>query len=164
VGRVLGSPHEKGEEGPLAGIPREFLGKRFDELSDEDKLKVSGRADVCWFCGRIFVERQARYDPETDTFECPYCKKSFKDLPPFAQRVLDAEMVSIGLWSPWHNLPRRKRRRPGIRVWTFTRDRFLRWASEYFPEHYGAYRRGEISFEELVARLEGVTGRTIVIS
>jgi G:T-mismatch repair DNA endonuclease (very short patch repair protein) len=139
-------------------IPKTLIGKRFDELSEADKLAILGKADVCWFCNKVFIEREATYDPETDTLKCPYCQKSFKDLPPLTQQVLDAEMISLGLWpAPWHNLPRRKKRSSNV-IRGVTREDFLTFCEHYYKDWLNDYRAGRISFEELQDKVERQTG------
>jgi len=133
---------------------------------DEDlKRRIGIDLHLCWFpdCKAVWRIEEATYCSTCDTYSCPKCRRCFCDLPPLVQYVLDAEMASLGLWDPYSNPRRRKKRGPRIKTWVFSRPDFEWWAKEHFPELYSSYERGEISFSQLVHQLQGITGRTIIV-
>jgi hypothetical protein len=72
--------------------------------------------------------------------------------------VLDAEMISLGLWpAPWHNLPRRKKRSSNV-IRGVTRHDFLNFCEVYYKHWLEDYKAGRISFEELQDKVERQTG------
>lgn len=65
----------------------------------------------CWDCGSVFEDDGAEFCGECQTFICPSCGTHYCTLPEPVRRALDAEMWSVGLWNPYTNPPRRKKRR-----------------------------------------------------
>jgi len=124
--------------------------------------RIGKGLDICWFinCRATWKLEEAKYHKECQTFKCPKCGRCFCDLPPEIQWALDAEMASIGLWLPWHNPKRRKKRKT---PWRWTKSRFLEFVKERFPDLYEKYRRGEISFEFLHGEVMAILDRTIYL-
>jgi hypothetical protein len=125
----------------------ELFGKRLGER----------RTDVCWFCGEAFTEDEGAYHELCDTWKCPHCLKCFCDLPPLAQQVLDREMFSLGLWQPFANPKKRKKRSSNI-IRGATKEDFLTFCEHYYKSWLDEYRAGRISFEELKLRVEADVG------
>ena len=123
---------------------------------------VGETMDVCWFCGRIFRTSQAEYCEVCDAWRCPYCSKCLCDMPPKAREALDRELFSLGIWeNPWHNLPRRKKRRK--KPFEMTRAEFLSYVERTHPDLYERYRTGEIDLTTLLIEVECRIGRAIHI-
>jgi len=114
----------------------------------------------CWVCGVKFNEFESPYHETCQTYVCPqgHC---FCSLSPEAQRAVEYAMVSYGLWHL--NPRRRKKKRPRIGTFKFTREGFLSWVKEHFPELHGRYTAGIITFDELVTEMEIKMRRTIII-
>lgn len=74
-------------------------------------LKRQPGYDVCWVCGTPFIPEDSLFCEKCGTFKCSLCGSCFCDLPLAAQKALDAELYSIGLWNPYGNPCRRKRRK-----------------------------------------------------
>jgi hypothetical protein len=104
---------------------------------------------------------EATYCPTCDCYKCPKCGRCFCDLPEGIRFALDAEMASIDLWEPWHNLPRRKKR--GKDPFEMSKDEFLGYAERCHPELFSGYRAGEYDLEGLRARVMAKIGRVIVL-
>jgi len=88
----------------------------FMKLDERLKKRIGVDLDLCWFpdCGAVWKTEEAEFHEDCQTFKCPKCKRCFCDLDPFTQYVLDAELASLGIWSPFTNPKRRKRRRGGV--------------------------------------------------
>jgi len=76
-------------------------------------LKGGGGEDYCWFCQMPFVDVGAEFCEQCQTFRCPHCGGCYCSLSPEAKQALDMEQFSLGLWDPFHNPPKRKRRKRG---------------------------------------------------
>jgi len=86
----------------IARIVRENREILIRELLGEEPTEE--RTDLCYFCGRPFKQSQGEYCPSCDTWKCPHCGKCLCDASPEARRILDREMISLGLWEdPFHN-------------------------------------------------------------
>lgn len=132
-------------------------------LDERLKERAGKGSHLCWFpdCGAVWPLDAATYCPVCDTWKCPSCGRCFCDLPPFTQHVLDAEMASLDLWDPWHNPPRRKKRRKT--PFEMTRSEFLSYAERSHPSLYARYRSGEFDFEGLRGRVMAKIDRIIRI-
>lgn len=88
-------------------------------------IELGGEMSYCWFCGRDFVDLLAAFCETCRTFKCPFCGGCFCDLNERAKQALDAEMVTLGLWEPSSNPPKRKKK-------SVARERLeLEWATVY---------------------------------
>jgi len=67
--------------------------------------------DLCWFCQLPFEDVGAKFCEACQTFCCPHCFRCYCNLTEEAKLALDSEMFSVGLWSPYGNPPKRKRRK-----------------------------------------------------
>lgn len=155
--------------------------KRLDELTHEERESIAKRnreifvkellgeetdgerVDFCYFCLKPFTESQAEFCEKCGTYKCPYCNKCLCDASAEARRILDAEMVSLGIWlNPLHNPPRRKKkRRHGIEEYTFTQSEFLDWVRRNFPGEYANYESGRMSLAQLIEQMEYIMRRRI---
>ena len=149
---------------PFRDIKKGVGGIQMKTVSDEIlKRRIGIDLDLCWFpdCKAVWPTEEGIYCPTCDTFKCPSCGRCFCDLPPFTQYVLDAEMASIGLWQPFSNPKKRKKRR---KYFEFEgRSHFLEWAKVCYPDEHARYSRGEITFDELVSRIRIRTDRGVLI-
>jgi hypothetical protein len=128
------------------------------ELLGEEK--DGERTDFCYVCGKPFQESQAEFCEECRTFKCPHCQGCFCSLPLEAQRALDFEMASLGLWDISVNPRKRKRRTTPFEM---TRSEFLSYAERVHPDLYARYIRGEFDFNRLHGEIMAKIDRTIHI-
>jgi hypothetical protein len=128
-------------------------------LDRELKKRIGVDLDICWFpdCESVWRTEEGTYCPICDTYKCPKCGRCYCDLPPFTKYVLDAEMASIGLWRPYENAPKRKKRSSNV-IRGVTREDFLVFCEHYYKHWLDDYRAGRISFEELQDKVERQTG------
>lgn len=90
-------------------------------------IEYGGETSECWFCGKTFKDLLAKFCERCRTFKCTFCEGCFCDLDGQSQKALDAEMFTLGLWEPYSNPPKRKRK-------SAARERLeLEWATRY-PE------------------------------
>jgi len=127
-------------------------------------VKAVGReTHLCFFhdCRREFSVHQAHFHDECKTYLCPHCNRCLCQLPVEARWALDAEMYSEGLWDPWHNPPRRKKKADLIFP---SKEAFLKFVEDVFPEIYGRYARGEITYRDLIIEVIVKTDRAVKIA
>jgi len=129
--------------------------KWFKDLTEEEKKRIGVDLHLCWFadCQAVWRLEEAAYHDECDTWACPACGRCFCHLPTFTQHVLDAEMVSLGLWNPFHNPPKRKRRSSDI-IRGVSREDFLKFCEKYYSDLVADYRNGRINFDQLKYKVE----------
>ena len=101
-------------------------------------LQGKRRVSYCFVCCEPFEEREELYHEVCDTWVCPRCGKCFCGLSEDAKRALDAEMFSLGLWLPYANPRRRKRRKGPAR----------RWLEDYWIHNYPG-----LSWDEFTRRV-----------
>jgi len=102
---------------------KELLGEEVDEE----------RVDFCYVCGKPFRESQAIFHEKCGTYKCVHCGACYCDLPPEAQKALDMEMISLGIWlNPYHNPPTRKKRVTKLEF--VSESEFRSWVAEWWPE------------------------------
>jgi hypothetical protein len=101
----------------LKELPPQEVAKITEHNFEIFKSQLNGneikedRIDFCWFCNSTFTESEAEYCEKCLTYKCPVCKGCYCNLPPIAQQALDNEMMSLGLWNPFHNPKRRKKKK-----------------------------------------------------
>jgi len=108
--------------------------RRLEELSKEEKSRIGVDLHLCWFsdCRAVWKLEEAEYCDSCDTWKCPACNRCFCDLPEEIRFAMDAEMASIGLWDPFHNPPKRKKRGGGIWICKQCGATYTdRWVSEH---------------------------------
>ncbi len=155
-GRKISELKEDEIEGIFRHNRRVFMHNLLGKSPAEETI------DVCWFCGRIFRVSEAEYCERCDTWRCPFCSKCLCDMRPEARQALDRELFSLGIWeNPWHNLPRRKKRKKAFEM---TRAEFLRYVEKAHPDLYEAYRTGRIDFLTLHGEVMSRIDRTIHIT
>jgi hypothetical protein len=94
--------------GRLRRVPKKAA--EMARAAEERRMSLAdmGRSK-CWVCGEEFED--SHFCDNCKTFICPHCGTHFCSLPEEAKKALDAEMYTLGLWSPYTNPCRRKRRR-----------------------------------------------------
>lgn len=112
VARQKGVPEEQFDFEDMMGY---FLG-----IVDPSGEKPA--TSKCWVCGLVFVDDRAEFCESCQTFKCPGCGAHFCSLPEEVKRALDAEMFSVGLWSPYENPPKRKKRRKAKPIEVIARE------------------------------------------
>lgn len=125
------------------------------KLDEDLKKRIGVDLDLCWFpeCKAVWKTEEGTYCPICDTWKCPACHRCFCDLPAFTQYVLDAELASIGLWRPFSNPPKRKKR-GGRVIRGVTRDDFIEFAEKFYPSLVADYEAGRITFDKLLLEVE----------
>lgn len=85
--------------------------ERVEPLSRSEAQIEESSISKCWSCGKEFEDDDSLFCDECQTFICPSCGTHYCTLPEVAKRTLDAEMYSLGLWDPYSDSPKRKKRR-----------------------------------------------------